>query len=82
MAGDDARLAARGILYAPDYLVNAGGLISVARPTTGLSEADARAKLEHIPETLLNIFELAEREAIAPGAAADRLAQARLQPRS
>ena len=79
LAGDDARLAERGILYAPDYLVNAGGLISVARPTTGLSEADARAKLEHIPETLLHIFELAEREGVAPGAAADRLAQSRLQ---
>jgi leucine dehydrogenase len=82
VAGDDARLAARGILYAPDYLVNAGGLISVARPTTGLSEADARAKLEHIPETLLHVFELAERDGIAPGAAADRLARARLQPQA
>jgi leucine dehydrogenase len=76
--GDDLRLAVRGILYAPDYLVNAGGLISVARPTTGLSDADARAKLERIPETLLHVFELAEREGVAPGAAADRLAQARL----
>jgi leucine dehydrogenase len=78
VAGDDARLAARGILYAPDYLVNAGGLISVARPSTGLSEADARAKLESIPETLLHVFELAERDGIAPGAAADRLAMTRL----
>jgi leucine dehydrogenase len=78
VAGDDARLAERGILYAPDYLVNAGGLISVARPSTGLSDAEARAKLERIPETLLHVFELAEREGVAPGAAADRLAQARL----
>jgi leucine dehydrogenase len=78
VAGDDARLAERGILYAPDYLVNAGGLISVARPSTGLSDAEARAKLERIPETLLNVFELAEREGVAPGAAADRLARTRL----
>jgi len=78
VAEDDARLAARGILYAPDYLVNAGGLISVARPSTGLSEAEARARLEHIPETLLHVFELAERDAVAPGAAADRLAMIRL----
>jgi leucine dehydrogenase len=77
VAGDDARLAERGILYAPDYLVNAGGLISVARPSTGLSDAEARAKLERIPDTLLHVFELAEREGVAP-AAADRLAQARL----
>ena len=81
VAGDDARLAERGILYAPDYLVNAGGLISVARPSTGLSDAEARAMLERIPETLLHVFELAGNEGIAPGAAADRLAQARLQPR-
>ena len=80
VAGDDARLAESGILYAPDYLVNAGGLISVARPSTGLSDAEARAKLERIPETLLHVFELAGNEGIAPGAAADRLAQARLQP--
>ena len=79
-AEDGDRLAERGILYAPDYLVNAGGLISVARPTTGLSEADARAKLEHIHETLREVFALAERDAIAPGTAADRLAEARLQP--
>ena len=78
VAGDDARLAARGILYAPDYLVNAGGLISVARPSTGLSEAQARARLEQIPETLLHVFELAEQDGVAPGAAADRLARARL----
>jgi leucine dehydrogenase len=78
VAGDDARLAERGILYAPDYLVNAGGLIWVARPSTGLSDAEARAKLEHIPETLLHVFELAEREGVAPGAAADRLARTRL----
>jgi leucine dehydrogenase len=82
VAEDDARLAARGILYSPDYLVNAGGLISVARPSTGLSEMAARAKLERIPETLLHVFELAERDGIAPGAAADRLAKVRLQPKN
>jgi leucine dehydrogenase len=81
VAGDDTRLAERGILYAPDYLVNAGGLISVARPSTGLSDAEAKAKLLRIPETLLHVFELAGNEGIAPGAAADRLAQARLQPK-
>jgi leucine dehydrogenase len=82
VAQDDARLAEHGILYAPDYLVNAGGLISVARPSTGLSDADARAKLERIPETLLHVFELAGREGIAPGEAADRLARAHLQAKA
>ncbi len=77
---DDARLAARGILYAPDYLVNAGGLISVARPSCSLTDAEARAKLEAIPETLLKVFAIAEREGVAPGAAADRLARSCFRP--
>lgn len=80
VAQDDDRLAARGILYAPDYLVNAGGLISVARPSTGLSDAEARAKLEGIPETLIRVFQLAAQEGIGPGAAADRLARRTLEP--
>jgi len=77
-AGDDARLAARGILYCPDYLVNAGGLISVSRPKTGLGDAAARAKLEAIATTLTEVIAIAEAEAIPPGAAADRLARARM----
>ena len=77
---DDARLAERDILYAPDYLVNAGGLISVARPTCGLSEAEARAKLAAIPQTLLEVFAIAERDGVPPGAAADRLARATFRP--
>lgn len=80
VAADDDRLAARGILYAPDYLVNAGGLISVARPSTGLGDAEARAKLKGIPETLMRVFDLSERDGIAPGAAADRLARRTLEP--
>ncbi|MEO0821988.1 MAG: Glu/Leu/Phe/Val dehydrogenase dimerization domain-containing protein [Pseudomonadota bacterium] len=75
---DDRRLAERGILYCPDYLVNAGGLISVARPKTTLTDEAARRKLAAIPDTLLEVFALAEREASAPGAAADRLARARI----
>ncbi|MCH8168099.1 MAG: valine dehydrogenase, partial [Proteobacteria bacterium] len=53
-------------------------LIPVARPWTGLSGAQARARLEQIPETLLHVFALAEQDGVAPGAAADRLARARL----
>ncbi|MBK0400025.1 Glu/Leu/Phe/Val dehydrogenase [Limibaculum sp. M0105] len=75
---DGERLRRRGILYAPDYLVNAGGLISVARPSTKLSDAEATARLEAIPETLLEIFAKAEAEQISPDAAADRVARARI----
>ncbi|HUF56457.1 MAG TPA: Glu/Leu/Phe/Val dehydrogenase dimerization domain-containing protein, partial [Thermohalobaculum sp.] len=76
---DGKRLSARGIAYAPDYLVNAGGLISVARPTIGLSDADARRKLEAIPETLAAVFDTAEREGTSPDHAADALALSRIE---
>ncbi|MGF1501234.1 MAG: Glu/Leu/Phe/Val dehydrogenase dimerization domain-containing protein [Paracoccaceae bacterium] len=79
-AEDDARLAHAGILYCPDYLVNAGGLISVARPKTGLSDAEALAKRDAIPATLLDVLAIAERDRVPPGEAADRLARARLGP--
>ena len=72
---DGDRLRARNILYAPDYLVNAGGLISVAREPTSLIEADAQAKLEGIPETLRRIFETATQQDIGPEVAADRIAE-------
>lgn len=75
---DGERLARRGILYAPDYLVNAGGLISVARTAIAMDDATARARLEGIPRTLARIFELAAREGMQPDQAADRLAQARM----
>ncbi|MDT8342831.1 MAG: Glu/Leu/Phe/Val dehydrogenase dimerization domain-containing protein [Thermohalobaculum sp.] len=75
---DGLRLQARGILYAPDYLVNAGGLISVARPVTGLSDAAAKARLEAIPRTLMEIFAAADADGIPPDAAADRIARARI----
>lgn len=76
---DGDRLAARGILYAPDYLTNAGGLISVARVRLGMSEAEAEAKLQAIPETLIQVFRSAEQQATHPAAAADRLAESRFR---
>jgi leucine dehydrogenase len=77
---DGNRLAARGILYAPDYLVNAGGLISVARVRLGLDHRAAEAKLRDIPETLVRVLRSAEQQGIPPAAAADRLAESRFRP--
>jgi leucine dehydrogenase len=81
---DDARLARAGILYCPDYLVNAGGLIHVAQGPLGLPRAEVEAKLASLPATLLAVLERATREGKAPGAAADQLARARfrLEPRA
>ncbi len=75
---DADRLVARDVLYAPDYLVNAGGLISVARPKLGLGDEAARAKLEAIPETLSQVLKNAVQQGVSPALAADRLARARI----
>lgn len=77
-AEDGPRLASRGILYAPDYLVNAGGLISVARGAIRLDDQDASAKLKAIPATLRSVLEKARTDAVSTDVAADLLARAQL----
>lgn len=76
---DGERLAARGILYAPDYLVNAGGVISVARGALGLDDGAVEAKVAAIPETLVLVFRAAEQQGTTTAAAADRLAESRFR---
>jgi leucine dehydrogenase len=77
---DGARLLRRGVLYCPDYLVNAGGLISVARRPLGLDARGVEAKLAGLPRTLLEVLGRAEREGSTPEAVADRIARARFRP--
>lgn len=72
---DGLTLADRGILYAPDYLVNAGGIINVAAEYCGWSEADARFRVEQIGARLGEVLDLAERDGVAPHEAADALAR-------
>jgi leucine dehydrogenase len=71
-------LADRDILYAPDYVVNAGGLIHVYREIADYSEAQALELVQRIETTLAQVFEIAADEGIAPLAAASRLARERL----
>jgi len=73
-------LAARGILWAPDFVVNAGGVINLAvelRPG-GYEPATARREVRAIAATLTEVLDAAEAEGIAPLAAAERLAEARM----
>ncbi len=73
---DGARLAERGILYAPDYVINAGGVISVAYEYMGNStEAKVRSEVCCIPERLRQIFADAESSARPTNVVADELAQ-------
>ncbi|MEO1503830.1 MAG: Glu/Leu/Phe/Val dehydrogenase dimerization domain-containing protein [Pseudomonadota bacterium] len=76
---DGARLAARGILYCPDYLVNAGGLISVAREAIPLSDADAEAKLRALPDTLQTVGKRSDADQASMADTADLLAEERFK---
>jgi len=71
-------LADRGILYAPDYLVNSGGVIQVADELEGFVEARARGRVEQIFDTTLTVLERAASSGVTPEAAADRLAEERI----
>ncbi len=76
--GVEKDLADRGILYAPDYLVNSGGVIQVADELRGFDFERAKAKATEIFDTTLAIFERAKSEGIPPAEAADRLAEQRM----
>jgi leucine dehydrogenase len=68
----------RGILYAPDYVINAGGLINVYGELKGWSSEQAMRKAGEIYATLLRLFELSQEEGIPTYRAADRVAQHRI----
>ncbi|MFF4653211.1 Glu/Leu/Phe/Val dehydrogenase dimerization domain-containing protein [Streptomyces sp. NPDC001380] len=76
--GVEKDLADRGILYAPDYVVNAGGVIQVADEIHGFSFERARTKASKIYDTTLEIFALAAADGVPPAVAADRLAERRM----
>jgi leucine dehydrogenase len=79
VAEDGDRLRDAGILFAPDFVINAGGVIHLAgSERLGWDDATTAKRLEAIGDTLLEIFRTAERDGISTAAAADRLARARL----
>ena len=77
---DGDRLQQHGILYAPDYVANAGGVIWLAGyETLGWDEAHMRARLAAIEQTLADVFVAAEAQGITTAEAADRLARTRIE---
>lgn len=76
--GVEKDLADRGILYAPDYVVNAGGVIQVADELNGFDFERCRTKAAKIFDTTLSIFARAKEDGIPPAAAADRIAEHRM----
>jgi valine dehydrogenase (NAD+) len=82
--GIDKALADRGVLYAPDYLVNAGGVIQVGDEAAhlhdgGFSFERARKRAAGIFDTTLAILRRSDEEGVPPAVAADRLAEARMR---
>lgn len=77
---DDAdRLAERGILYAPDFVINAGGVFyNGGIEALGWDEAEVERALEGIGDTLREIYERSEADGISTGRAAAALAESRL----
>jgi valine dehydrogenase (NAD+) len=78
-AGVEKQLEARGILYAPDYLVNAGGVIQVADEINGFDFERAKRRASGIFDTTMRIYALAAEEGVPPSVAADRLAERRMR---
>ena len=73
---DGQRLADRGILYAPDYVINAGGVISVAREYLGnSSEDEVRTEVGRIPDGLNEIFAESSKTGRPTNVIADELAR-------
>lgn len=71
-------LQGRGITYAPDYLVNSGGVIQVSDELAGFDMARARAMTARIFDTTLEVLGIAEADGITPVRAADRVAEGRM----
>jgi valine dehydrogenase (NAD+) len=71
-------LAAAGILYVPDFLANAGGVINIAEGLSGYDQERALKAVSQIRDTTIGVLERAETRAITPQAAAEELVAKRL----
>jgi leucine dehydrogenase len=69
----------KGFLYAPDFVINGGGLINVYGEIEGWSQERAKRKAQEIYDTIFNVFAIAERDSIPAFLAADRLAEERIE---
>jgi glutamate dehydrogenase/leucine dehydrogenase len=76
---DADRIAARDILYAPDFVVNAGGLINVSEEISGYSVDKAAAHIDRIYDTTLRVLETSRERRITPHRAAVELAHQRIE---
>lgn len=71
-------LEARGIAYAPDFVINAGGIINVYEELKGYDEKRAMSRASNIYDTIKKVFEIAKRDKIPTYKAANRMAEERI----
>ena len=69
----------RGITYAPDYVVNAGGVINVYGELAGWDRIRSLRKADEIYQTILGVFDIARADGVTSHVAADRLAERRIE---
>jgi leucine dehydrogenase len=74
-------LKEKGIAYAPDFLINAGGIINVYAEIVGYDKAEAMRRTENIYNTTLEIFSFAEEKGITTHQAALSIAEKRIEDR-
>jgi leucine dehydrogenase len=72
-------LEERGILYAPDYVANAGGVINVYSELAGWTSVRSFRKADEIYDTVLKVFSIAKKDRVPTYQAADRLAEQRIR---
>ncbi|MRG86519.1 Leu/Phe/Val dehydrogenase [Salinibacillus xinjiangensis] len=68
----------KGIVYAPDYVINAGGVINVADELYGYNRERAMNRIEKIYDNIAKVFEISRRDSIPTNVAADRMAEERI----
>ena len=73
------KLHEMGIVYAPDFVINAGGVINVADEMVGYNQERAMKKVENIYDNLKRVFEISKEENIPTYVAADRMAEERIE---
>jgi leucine dehydrogenase len=73
--GEGRMLADRGILYAPDYVINAGGIINVLRHIDAADDAEINRRIDAIPGRLSEIWKESDASGSTPAEVADKMAQ-------
>jgi phenylalanine dehydrogenase len=76
------KLKEKGILHAPDYIINSGGLIQVADELYGVNHERVLAKTKHIYDAILEVYKLAEADGVCTMESANKMCEKRMESRS